>query len=257
MPYLAAKTAPTRLGIESNWACMTDKSKSFHAATSLYSILTVIVTEMCWTSSLSAAQGQMFSTGERHGERGCSYNHITYNARMTISKASKQVTCVHLCTAGQEYVPRAAGRRSGIYLKAYHRRLRLQWAHEHRDWQTDWNQVVFSDESLFNLWDHDGRIRVRRYAGERCLPECVIEPHSGLTSGVMVWGVISYRGQSNLLGIEGNLNSNRYVRDVLKPEVVPFLQGIPGAIFQQDNARPNVAKTVRDFSSAQHIQLLP
>ncbi|GFW84416.1 transposable element Tcb2 transposase [Trichonephila clavipes] len=69
------------------------------------------------------------------------------------------------------------------------------------------------------MWDHDSRIRVRRYAGERCLPECVIERHSGLTPRVMVWG-------------------------------------IPGAIFQQDNARPHVAKTVRDFCSAQHMQLL-
>ncbi|GFW69389.1 transposable element Tc1 transposase [Trichonephila clavipes] len=60
----------------------------------------------------------------------------------------------------------------------------------------------------FNLPDHDGRIRVRRYAGERCLPGCVIERHSGLTSGVMVWGVISFHGRSNLLRIEGNLNSN-------------------------------------------------
>ncbi|GFW17634.1 hypothetical protein TNCV_2651911 [Trichonephila clavipes] len=33
--------------------------------------------------------------------------------------------------------------------------------------------------------------------------------------------------------------------------------GIPGAIFQQDNARPHVVKTVRDFCSAQHMQLLP
>ncbi|GFY13603.1 hypothetical protein TNCV_4959731 [Trichonephila clavipes] len=31
----------------------------------------------------------------------------------------------------------------------------------------------------------------------------------------------------------------------------------PGAIFQQDNARPHVAKTVRDLCSAQHMQLLP
>ncbi|GFT56023.1 transposable element Tcb2 transposase [Trichonephila clavipes] len=36
-----------------------------------------------------------------------------------------------------------------------------------------------------NLWEHDGRIRVRHYAGDRCLPECVIERHSGLTPGVM------------------------------------------------------------------------
>ncbi|GFX04269.1 transposable element Tcb2 transposase [Trichonephila clavipes] len=61
----------------------------------------------------------------------------------------------------------------------------------------------------------------------------------------------------NLLRIEGNLNSNRYVREVLQLEVVPFLQGIPGALFQQDNPRPNVAKTVRDFFSVQHMQLLP
>ncbi|GFV82306.1 hypothetical protein TNCV_3442961 [Trichonephila clavipes] len=32
-----------------------------------------------------------------------------------------------------------------------HRRLRLQWAHEGRAWKVDWYQVVFSDESRFNL----------------------------------------------------------------------------------------------------------
>ncbi|GFX53354.1 transposable element Tcb2 transposase [Trichonephila clavipes] len=95
-------------------------------------------------------------------------------------------------------------------LTANHQRLLVQWAHEHRAWQADWYQVVFSDESRFNLWDHDGRICVRRYVGERCLSECVIKRQSGLTPGVM-----------------------------------------------QGNARPHVAKTVRDFCSAQHIPLLP
>ncbi|GFV49371.1 transposable element Tc1 transposase [Trichonephila clavipes] len=69
-------------------------------------------------------------------------------------------------------------------------------------------QVVFSAKSRFNLWDQDGRIR----AGERCLPESVIERHSCLTSGVIVWGAILYHGRSSLLRIEGHLNSNRYVR---------------------------------------------
>ena len=32
-----------------------------------------------------------------------------------------------------------------------HPRLSLQWAHEHRAWQADWHQVVFTDESRFNL----------------------------------------------------------------------------------------------------------
>ncbi|GFX71393.1 transposable element Tcb1 transposase [Trichonephila clavipes] len=72
-----------------------------------------------------------------------------------------------------------------------HRRLRLQWAYEHRAWQADWHQVVFSDESSYNLWNHDGRIRSGRYAGDRCLPKCVIERQ------VMIWGVISNHGRSN------------------------------------------------------------
>ncbi|GFV52940.1 transposable element Tcb2 transposase [Trichonephila clavipes] len=33
-----------------------------------------------------------------------------------------------------------------------------------------------------------------------------------------------------------------YVREVLQPEVVPIFQGIPGSIFQQDNARPTCCK---------------
>ncbi|GFT77434.1 transposable element Tc1 transposase [Trichonephila clavipes] len=79
-------------------------------------------------------------------------------------------------------------------------------AHEHRAWLADLHQVVFSDESRFNMWDHDGRIRVR---------------------------------------------------EVLHPKVVPFLQCIIGAIFQQDNARLHVAKTVRDYCSSQHMPIFP
>nr|XP_042912780.1 uncharacterized protein LOC122272833 [Parasteatoda tepidariorum] len=83
-----------------------------------------------------------------------------------------------------------------ITITVNHSRLRLQWANQQRNWRADWQRVVFSDESRFNLWYHDGRIRVRRYAGERHLLECIIESHSGRTRGVMVWGAIAYHGRS-------------------------------------------------------------
>ncbi|GFS93232.1 transposable element Tc1 transposase [Trichonephila clavipes] len=73
----------------------------------------------------------------------------------------------------------------------------------------------------------------------------------------MVWGAILYHERSNLLRIEENLDCTRYVREELQLKVVPFLQGIPRAIFQKDNAHPHVAKTVRDICSAQHMQSLP
>ncbi|GFW72062.1 hypothetical protein TNCV_4789501 [Trichonephila clavipes] len=40
-----------------------------------------------------------------------------------------------------------------IPLTANHRRLRLQWDHEHRAWQADWHQVVFSD--FFDFKERD------------------------------------------------------------------------------------------------------
>ncbi|GFT81510.1 uncharacterized protein TNCV_3673611 [Trichonephila clavipes] len=129
---------------------------------------------------------------------------------------------------------------SDVHLEAVDRRA----PKNPKNWQ--WTT---EDESHFNLWDQDGRNRVRCYADERCIPEGIIERHSCLTPRFIVWGVISYHGRSNLLRIEVNINSNSY--EVLPPEVVPFLQSIRGAIFQQDNARPHVAKTVRNFCSAQ------
>ncbi|GFX51635.1 uncharacterized protein TNCV_5013381 [Trichonephila clavipes] len=79
-------------------------------------------------------------------------------------------------------------------------------------------------------------------AFQRALSQLI---NSGLTPGVMVWDVISYHGRYYLLRIEGNFNNNRYIREVLQPEVVSFLQGIHGAVFQQGNARPDAARTVR------------
>ena len=144
-----------------------------------------------------------------------------------------------------------------IPLTANHRLLRLQWVHEHRAWQADWHQVVFSDESRFSLWNHNGRVRVRHYAGQHCFPEFVIEWHSGQKHGVIVWFAISYHGRLNFLRFEDNLHSNRNVRKTLLPEIVPFLQSIPRTIFQQDNACSDVIKTVRDFCSSQHKQHIP
>ncbi|GFY21022.1 DDE_3 domain-containing protein [Trichonephila clavipes] len=51
------------------------------------------------------------------------------------------------------------------------------------------------------------------------------------------------------------LTGQRYVDDILRPHVGPFLNGLPGAIFQQDNARPHTARVAQDF--LRHFQTLP
>ncbi|GFU36688.1 transposable element Tcb2 transposase [Trichonephila clavipes] len=55
--------------------------------------------------------------------------------------------------------------------------------------------------------------------------------------------------------MRGTLTGQRYVDDILRPHAGPFLNGLPGEIFQQDNARPNTARVAQDF--LRHFQTLP
>ncbi|GFV89665.1 transposable element Tc1 transposase [Trichonephila clavipes] len=81
-----------------------------------------------------------------------------------------------------------------------HRQQRLQWCQARSMWNvTDWQKVVFSDESRFVLGTNDNRVRVWRRPG-------------------------------------------------------PFLNGLPGAIFQQDNARSHTARVAQNF--LHHFQTL-
>ncbi|GFX91665.1 transposable element Tc1 transposase [Trichonephila clavipes] len=47
----------------------------------------------------------------------------------------------------------------------------------------------------------------------------------------------------------------RYVDDILRPHVGPFLNGLPWAIFQQDNAHLRTARVAQDF--LRHFHTLP
>ncbi|GFU86232.1 transposable element Tcb2 transposase [Trichonephila clavipes] len=111
-----------------------------------------------------------------------------------------------------------------------HRQLRLQWCQARSMWNvTDWQKSVFSVESRFVLGTDDNRVRVKRRP--------------------------SYDRWSTLIVLRGTLTGQRYVDDILRPHVGPFLNGLPGAIFQQDNARPHTARVVQDF--LRHFQTLP
>ncbi|GFT37781.1 transposable element Tc1 transposase [Trichonephila clavipes] len=70
-----------------------------------------------------------------------------------------------------------------------HRQLCLQWcqARSMRN-VTDWQKVVFRDQSRFVLGTDDNRVRVSRRPGERYnFPHTVLR-HTTHTAGVMVWG---------------------------------------------------------------------
>ncbi|GFY18811.1 transposable element Tcb1 transposase [Trichonephila clavipes] len=144
----------------------------------------------------------------------------------------------------------------GLPLTQSHRRLRRQWCDERRMWAAEWNEVVFTDESHIYLQHHDDRIRVWKHRGERMLNSCVMHRHTGPAPGIMVWGGIGHHSRTPLVRIAGALNSQSYISEALEPVVLPYLQGLATAIFQQDNA-PHVARIIQRFFLNHQIELLP
>ncbi|GFV97629.1 transposable element Tcb1 transposase [Trichonephila clavipes] len=68
-----------------------------------------------------------------------------------------------------------------------HRHLRLEWCHTRGELTAvEWNQVVFCNESIFNLSSDDNRVRVWRPRGERLNPAFALQRYTAPTAGVMV-----------------------------------------------------------------------
>ncbi|GFX31132.1 transposable element Tc3 transposase [Trichonephila clavipes] len=124
-------------------------------------------------------------------------------------------------------------------------------------WAAEWNEVVFTDESRIFLKHHDGRIRVWRHRGERMLNSCVMHHHTGPAPGIMEWGGIEYHSRTPLVRVAGTLNSQRFISGMLEPVVLPYLQGCATAKYQQDNARPHMARIFQRFFGNHQIELLP
>ncbi|UYV83036.1 hypothetical protein LAZ67_22001876 [Cordylochernes scorpioides] len=135
------------------------------------------------------------------------------------------------------------------------RRQRLEWCRARSTWMTEWHRVVFSDESRFCLSSDSRRVRVWRRRGERSNPVAIVERPTVRQRGIMVWGAIAYDSRSPLLRIQGTMTAQRYVDDVLRPVTLPYLQGVPNALYQQDNARPHTARISQQ--ALQDVQMLP
>lgn len=159
---------------------------------------------------------------------------------------------------------KAAGLKSrrpfkGIVLTDAHRRTRLRWARRlQRRTLARWQQVLFSDESRFSLDGPDGRVRVWRRVNERLANACIDE-HDRFAGGgsVMVWGGISGRYKTDLIVINGSLNSRKYRDDILDHVVRPFMQAHPGVVeFQHDGATPHTAHICRQYLQTNNISVL-
>ncbi|GFU98998.1 transposable element Tcb1 transposase [Trichonephila clavipes] len=64
-------------------------------------------------------------------------------------------------------------------------RVRLKWCHARGNWTAaEWNKVMFSDESRFNLSSDHNRVRVWRPRSKHLNPAFALQQHTAPTAGV-------------------------------------------------------------------------
>lgn len=130
------------------------------------------------------------------------------------------------------------------------KKLRKEFAIEYiRKTEDFWDTVMFSDESKFNIFHCDGRVRVWRK------PKCELDAdkvqatvkHGG--GGAMIWGCMASSGVGELVFIDGIMDKMIYL-DILKNNLKTSAQRLNlGANwrFQQDNDPKHTAHVVKQW----------
>lgn len=135
---------------------------------------------------------------------------------------------------------------------------RYQWALDHQDWGEDqWCKVIWSDETVIELRDNCPQF-VRVVDGFPLSSE-----HYRLTSKhptkAMIWSCFSFYGPGRSHIVEGSMNTEWYVSEIIRNRVVQQLQQwYPDSdgVFQQDNAPCHKSKRTMEAFRANNITVM-
>ena len=138
---------------------------------------------------------------------------------------------------------------------------RLNWVKSKNDWTAEnWRKIIWSDESRFTLFQDDGRTRVWRLSNEKYKANCIVPTVKHGGGGVMVWGCFTWSKLGPLIRLDGRVNSQRYIEEVLQNALIPFMRSLRPRkavyIFQQDNAPIHKSQLTCEFLRSSNINVL-
>lgn len=121
------------------------------------------------------------------------------------------------------------------------------------DWKDERRKVTFSDEKRFNLDGPDG---MKYYWHDLRTEKQFFSRRRFGGGSVMVWDDMGFRGETDLVFIEGYMNAQSY-KTFLAEQLDAHGETISGSgfIFQQDNAGVHTARLLKFFFEETGIHL--
>ncbi|GBN22607.1 Transposable element Tc1 transposase [Araneus ventricosus] len=124
------------------------------------------------------------------------------------------------------------------------------------------NNVLFADESKFNIFGSDRRIMVWRRKNEELNPKNLVGTVKYGGEGVLVWGCMSATGLGNSVFIDSIINHALYL-NILRDNLILSAQNLGignNFVFYQDNDPKHTALNVRLwclYNCPQNLQTPP
>ena len=145
------------------------------------------------------------------------------------------------------------------YVNKVNRGKRLEYAKTYREKPLgSWDNVLWTDESKFNLFGSDGKVMVWRTPKEELDPKCTVSTVKYGGGNVKCWGCFSSCGVGNLVFIDGNMTGEVY-RDILQKnlfESIKMLNLGREWVMQQDNDPKHRAHIVTHWLKEKEVELL-
>ncbi|CAF4934189.1 unnamed protein product, partial [Rotaria socialis] len=91
---------------------------------------------------------------------------------------------------------------------------RLTFAKDHQYWSNEWNNVIWSDEAHFEVFNRKNRTLVRRLKSENNEPFNFVPRVQGGGGTVSVWGCMSGGARGPLMIYTGRLNGPAYIKTI-------------------------------------------
>ena len=198
---------------------------------------------------------------KRHLVQLVEKNHYAPLAQITaeiqdITKKPLSLSTIQRALHMEGYAGRVGLRKPFVNDKNRH--IRLKWSRERLPWDDEWNQIIWSDESRYELFGSKRRQWVWRHPEQRTDDNCLVPTFKSTQKSVMVWGCFTRFGVGPLVRLEGRIKAVDYIK-VLETYLVPFIKSLDGEthIFQEDNAPVHTAKITTKWKLNNSIPSLP
>ena len=144
------------------------------------------------------------------------------------------------------------------FINKTNRKKRLAWAKERKEWVNEWENIIWSDESKFELFREDGKRWVWKRPDERYNIECLNPIVKSGQQGVIIWRCFIKNNLSPLVRLKGRVTAAIYV-DVLENNLLFFIDSLDNQenyIFQEDNASIHTARVVKSWKQENEMDSL-